>query len=59
MDSDEQQPVIILGVIPDHSGIPLGQVSEEVEIAVLARVGSARGETTSAFQSAVSARPSP
>ncbi|MFI1393460.1 hypothetical protein [Streptomyces sp. NPDC020681] len=51
MDSDELQPATIPGVLPDHSGTPLGRVSEEAQIAVLARVGSARGETMSAFQS--------
>jgi FXSXX-COOH protein len=60
MDSDEQQPAIIHGVLPDHSGTPLGEVPEEAQAAVLARVGSARGEViTSAFQSCGSAQPSP
>ncbi|MET7621552.1 hypothetical protein [Streptomyces sp. NPDC005408] len=58
MDSDELQPATLLGVLLDHSGTPLGQVSEEAQIAVLARVGSARGETMSAFQSSGSAQPS-
>ncbi|WP_405997157.1 hypothetical protein [Streptomyces sp. NBC_00829] len=59
MDSDELQPATILGVVPDHRGTPLGQVTVEEQAAALARVGSARGETMSAFQSAASEQPSP
>lgn len=59
MDSDEQQPAIIHGVLPNHSDTPLGQVPEEAQAAVLARVGSARGDIMSAFQSCGSAQPSP
>ncbi|WP_432072812.1 hypothetical protein [Streptomyces wuyuanensis] len=58
MDSDAQQPVIILGVLPDHSGTPLGAVPQEAEYAVLARLGAANGETMSALRSAGSAQPS-
>ncbi|MEU6709368.1 hypothetical protein [Streptomyces wuyuanensis] len=58
MDSDAQQPVSILGVLPDHSGTPLAEVPQEAESAVLARLGAASGETMSAFQSAGSAQPS-
>ncbi|MFI2347842.1 FXSXX-COOH protein [Streptomyces sp. NPDC019443] len=59
MASDEQPPAIVFGAIEDHSGTPLGQVPEAAQNAVLARVGSAHGETVSAFQSSGSAQTSP
>ncbi|MFF3322369.1 hypothetical protein [Streptomyces sp. NPDC002889] len=58
-NSDEQYPATIPGAVPNHNDTPVHQVPESAQNAVLARVGTDRGEVSFAFQSSGSAQPSP